>query len=68
MKIEINPEKIRKASFKVATILIIAFIFMLLWNWLCVPIFELPIISYLQALGLYLMANVVFKSPKSLIE
>lgn len=68
MKIEIKPEKFKKIAIVILSILPIAFVFMVLWNWLFVSIFELPIISYWQSLGLYLIANVLFKSPKKLIE
>jgi hypothetical protein len=34
----------------------------LLWNWLMPAIFGLPTISLLQALGLNLLAGIIFKS------
>ncbi len=33
-----------------------------LWNWLMPAIFDLPTISLLQALGLNLLAGILFKS------
>ena len=33
---------------------------MLLWNWLLPPIFGLPSINYLQAVGLFVLARILF--------
>ena len=35
---------------------------MLLWNWVIVAIFALPVIDYWLALGLYLLCGILFKS------
>lgn len=49
-------EKIIKIA--VGILLTVLFV-MLLWNWVMVDIFRLPTISYLQALGLYLLPKLL---------
>lgn len=44
---------------------LIAFPLMLLWNWLMPVIFGLPVITFWQALGLYMLAGVLVKSNAS---
>lgn len=34
----------------------------LLWNWLMPTLFNLPTITFLQSIGLNILANVLFKS------
>lgn len=34
---------------------------MYLWNWLMVDIFHLPIITFYQAVGLYVLCDLLFK-------
>lgn len=50
----------------VVSILIYAFIYglpvMLLWNWLMVNIFELPKISFFEAVGIFILFNILFSS------
>jgi hypothetical protein len=35
---------------------------MLLWNWLLPDLFNLPVIGFWQAVGITLLANLLFKS------
>lgn len=42
--------------------LIFAFPFMLLWNWLMPVIFGLGSITYMQALGILLLCDFIFKT------
>jgi hypothetical protein len=42
--------------------LILGFPLMLLWNWLMPIIFNLPQISFLEALGLNALATILFKN------
>ena len=34
---------------------------LLLWNWVCVKLFSLPVINFWEALGITLLCNVLFK-------
>lgn len=43
----------------VVGILLTVLFVMLLWNWVMVDIFRLPTISYLQALGLYILPKLL---------
>jgi predicted benzoate:H+ symporter BenE len=45
--------------------LVIAYPLMLLWNWLVPAIFGLKTITFLEALGLYLLCGILFKNPSS---
>lgn len=45
--------------------LIFAFPMMWLWNWLMPAIFKLPTITVLQALGLNILASLLFKGSVS---
>jgi hypothetical protein len=45
---------------------VVAYPLMLLWNWLVPAIFGLKTITFLEALGLYLLCGIVFKSPISI--
>ena len=45
--------------------LLIGFPLMWLWNWLMVGLFGLPVIGFWQAVGLYLLSNILFKSSTS---
>ena len=42
--------------------LLLAFPTMILWNWLMPVIFNLPEITFWQALGLNMLAGILFKS------
>jgi hypothetical protein len=44
---------------------VVAYPLMLLWNWLVPAIFGLKTITFFEALGLYLLCGIVFKSPSS---
>ena len=44
-----------------ASFLIVA-ILMWLWNGLVVALFSLPVITYWQAWGIYILSNILFKS------
>lgn len=46
-------------------VLILALPVMWLWNWLMPLIFGLTKLTFLQALGLNLLTNLLFKSPKT---
>ena len=35
---------------------------MLLWNWLMPELFNLPVISFWQAIGLNILSSIIFKS------
>jgi hypothetical protein len=41
-------------------VLLLGTVIMLLWNWLVPPIFNGPEISFWQALGLFLLAKIIF--------
>ncbi len=41
---------------------LVAIFIKLLWNWIMADIFALPIITYWQAWGLYLLSNLLFKA------
>jgi hypothetical protein len=55
----------------IALILVVVFAFagafavMLLWNWLMPIIFSLPTITYWQAYGLIILANLIFPRSSS---
>ena len=42
-----------------------AWIFMLLWNWVAVSLFNAPALNLWLALGLSLLCNLIFKSSSS---
>jgi hypothetical protein len=42
--------------------LLLAFPVMWLWNWVVVDIFQLPVISYWQAFGIYTLFGILFKN------
>ncbi len=42
--------------------LVMAIPTLLLWNWLMPPIFSLPTISFWQALGINILAGLLFKN------
>jgi hypothetical protein len=44
---------------------VIAYPLMLLWNGLIPAIFGLKTITFLEALGLYLLCGILFKNPSS---
>ena len=67
MKLEVNNETILKVAKPLIVVFGLSFAVYLLWNWLFTSIFELPIITYWQALGLYVMSKVIFK-PYNLWE
>jgi hypothetical protein len=46
----------------VLTVLIMGFPLMLLWNWLMPELFGLPMIGFWQAVGLNLLASILFKT------
>lgn len=39
-------------------------ILMWLWNAILVVLFNIPVITYWQALGIYIISNILFSSPK----
>lgn len=45
--------------------ILIGFPLMWLWNWLMVGLFGLPVIGFWEAVGLYLLSNILFKSSTS---
>jgi hypothetical protein len=45
-----------------AVFLVFGVAVMLLWNWLLPPIFGLPSINYLQAVGLFVLARILFSN------
>jgi hypothetical protein len=45
--------------------LLVAFPVMWLWNWLAPTVFHLPLLTYWQAYGLYLLCAILFKSSSS---
>lgn len=47
---------------KIGVFLLSVLFVMLLWNWLMPILFKLPEITYWQAIGLNMLANVLFKS------
>ena len=63
-----KTEKFVKKAFKIlffilaaiVFILLFAYVFMKLWNWLVPEIFGLGIITYWQALGLLVLAKIIF--------
>ena len=61
MKLEAKDKAILTKLIK-PIVLVFGFpvLIMILWNWLFVPIFELPIVSYWQAFGLYVLIHITF--------
>ena len=45
-----------------ATSFLIVAILMWLWNGLAIALFSLPVITYWQAWGIYILSNILFKS------
>ena len=46
--------------------IIFAFPLMWLWNWLMPTLFKVPEITFLQAIGLNILSNMLFKSSSNL--
>jgi len=44
----------------VVFVLVFGYIIMLLWNWLMPPVFGLSPITFIQALGLFLLSKILF--------
>ena len=44
----------------VLLVFVFGFVVMTLWNWLLPPLFKLPQINFWQALGLFLLAKILF--------
>lgn len=69
-RVKNKAEKFFHGFFKVVFMIIAAIIFlllfgygfMLLWNWLMPEVFGLPILSYWQAVGVLVMAKLLFGS------
>ncbi|MBM1105445.1 hypothetical protein JQC67_04745 [Aurantibacter crassamenti] len=67
-KVKTKTEKIFKKAFKILFMIIAAILFlllfgycfMLLWNWLMPDVFGLPILSYWKAVGILVMAKILF--------
>jgi hypothetical protein len=49
----------------ILAILLLGYPVMLLWNWLMPTIFNLPYISFWQALGLNTLCTILFKSSST---
>jgi hypothetical protein len=60
MKINLLPIIIYSLS-----LLLTSFLLFLLWNTLIPKIFGLPVIDYVEAIGLYLLSSILFKSESS---
>lgn len=48
--------------FVIVLSLIAAFPLMLLWNWLCPDLFNLPMLTFWQAWGLMVLCGLMFKN------
>ncbi len=44
----------------IAFLFLIGYVFMLLWNWLMPELFGLPIIGYWKAMGILVLAKIIF--------
>ena len=64
LKIEMISELI---TLLIASFLIVA-ILMWLWNGLAVALFSLPVITYWQAWGIYILSNILFKNSSKRIR
>ncbi|MRI00894.1 hypothetical protein GH721_10180 [Kriegella sp. EG-1] len=72
-KVKGKAEKFFRSFFKVIFMIIAAIIFlllfgygfMLLWNWLMPEVFGLPILSYWKAVGILVMAKLLFGNFES---
>lgn len=58
---ELKKQIIELIVLLAASFLIVA-ILMWLWNGLAVALFSLPVITYWQAWGVYILSNILFKS------
>ncbi len=69
-RVKSKAEKFFRGFFKVLFIIIAAILFillfgygfMLLWNWLMPDVFGLPVLSYWKAVGILVMAKILFGS------
>jgi uncharacterized membrane protein (DUF485 family) len=61
-----SARELKKKFIELITVLAISFlmvaVLMWLWNGLAVALFSLPIITYWQAWGIYILSNILFKS------
>ena len=59
-------KELKKKIVELITLLAISFlvvaVLMWLWNGLAVALFSLPVITYWQAWGIYILSNILFKS------
>lgn len=60
IKKEEEKQEAMRAAAGVVTVFVKPVILMLLWNWLMPTIFGLAAIGYFKALGLYLLARILF--------
>lgn len=51
---------LKMAFFFVLAIIVFAYVFMLLWNWLLPDLFSLPEITFLQSVGLLILSKMLF--------
>lgn len=62
-----STKELKKKIVKLITLLAISFlvvaVLMWLWNGLAVALFSLPVITYWQAWGIYILSNILFKNP-----
>ena len=61
-----SARELKKQFIELITLLAISFlvvaVLMWLWNGLAVALFSLPVITYWQAWGIYILSNILFKS------
>lgn len=61
-----SARELKKQIIELITLLAISFlvvaVLMWLWNGLAVVLFSLPVITYWQAWGIYILSNILFKS------
>jgi hypothetical protein len=55
---------VKVAVFVIAGAAVFAFVLMALWNWLVPPIIGWKAIDYWQAIGLFVLAKILFGFPK----
>lgn len=61
-----SARELKKQIIELITLIAISFlvvaVLMWLWNGLAVALFSLPVITYWQAWGIYILSNILFKS------
>lgn len=61
-----STRELKKQIIELITLIAISFlvvaVLMWLWNGLAVALFSLPVITYWQAWGIYILSNILFKS------